>query len=99
MFVVDDVIRRLSDDNSVSDVTQTDDSESDSAGGDTGSNDTSLQEVDYSVLKGIQLQVPCNTWIQEHAIANFGVDSLDRKQMLKLKSSDFSCKSPNFYHS
>ena len=46
---------------------RTDDSESDSAGGDTGSNDTSLQEVDYSVLKGIQLQGPCNTWIGEHA--------------------------------
>ena len=30
--------------------------------------------INYSVLKVIQLQVPCNTWSQEHARANFGVD-------------------------
>jgi hypothetical protein len=44
---------------------KTNDRKSNSAGGDTGSNDTSLQEVDYSVLKYTQLQVSCNTWTRE----------------------------------
>ena len=69
---------------------RTDDSESDSAGGDTGSNDTSLQEVDYSVLKGIQLQVPCYTWTREHAKANFGVDCLEEQtevEVAKVRTS------------
>ena len=69
---------------------RTDDSESDSAGGNTGSNDTSLQEVDYSVLKGIQLQVPCNTWTWEHAKANFGVDCLEEQtevEVAKVRTS------------
>ena len=64
---------------------RTDDNESDSADGDTGSNDTSLQKVDYSELKGIQLQVPCNTWTQEHAKANFGVDCLKYHLLPKLQ--------------
>ena len=58
---------------------RTNDSESDSAGGDTGSNDTLLQEVDYLVLEGIQLQELCNTWTREHTKANFGVDCLEEQ--------------------
>ena len=69
---------------------RTDNNESDSAGDDTGSNDTSLQEVDYSVLKGIQLQVPCNAWTREHAKANFGVDCLEEQteaEVAKVRTS------------
>jgi hypothetical protein len=35
--------------------------------------------LDFSVLVGAQLQVPCNTWSHEHAVANFGVDCGDKK--------------------
>ena len=60
------------------------------AAGDTGPNATSVQEGDHSVLKGIHLLVPCNTWSREHAIANFGVDSLDGKteaEVTKVRTS------------
>jgi len=61
----------------------------------TGSNDTSLQEVDYSVLTYIQLQVSCNTWTREHARANVGVECLEEKTE---ESSHFTCKGLDVDH-
>ena len=54
------------------------DSQSDSEPASPRGTDNAEEVLDFSVLVGVQLQVPCNTWSHEHAVANFGVDCADK---------------------
>ena len=55
------------------------DSQSNSEPASPRGTDNAEEVLDFSVLVGVQLQVPCNTWSHEHAVANFGVDCADKK--------------------
>ena len=54
------------------------DSQSDSEPASLRGTDNAKEVLDFSVFVSVQLQVPCNTWSLEHAVANFWVDCADK---------------------